>query len=277
MVVQESRRNLLTNKVGGHEGHGELVVVLVLDLVEGVLFEVDVLPEPGKGDLTGLLVGVLALPVIKNEGGASKSLDGVLGLGLLLLLLLFLLLLGGSLGGGLGLLGLGLLLLLWGLVGDGLLDEVELVGNVRVDGLVGDGLEPAGGVGVAAAPLLVEEELETAGDEAGSEDIGEGEALADEVGVDEEVVLEGLDGLEGGLLAVLDVLLVVRVTADEGAEPSTESGEDLGVGVGHPSQDGGVVLLGLAEESGLLVLGGDCMRRISFMDVVVKLTGLKGN
>ena len=30
------------------------------------------------------------------------------------------------------------------------------------------------------------------------------------------------------------------------------------VGEGHPSDDGGVVLLGLAKEAGLLVLRGDC-------------------
>ena len=168
---------------------------------------------------------------------------------------------GGSLGLGglLGLLSLGGSLLLGRVVGDGLLDELELLGDIRVDGLVGDGSEPTGDVGVVAAPLLVEEVLEATGDDAGSEDVGKSEALTNEVGVDEEVVLEGTDGLGGGLLGILDGLLVVGVTANQRAEPATESGEDLSVGEGHPSEDGGVVLLGLAEESGLLVLGGDCM------------------
>jgi hypothetical protein len=49
--------------VVAHEGHGELVVVLEVHAPERELLEVAVLPEPGKGDLTGLLVGVLALPV----------------------------------------------------------------------------------------------------------------------------------------------------------------------------------------------------------------------
>lgn len=52
-----------TNLVVAHEGHGELVVVLEVHAPDGELLEVDVLPEPGEGDLTGLLVGVLALPV----------------------------------------------------------------------------------------------------------------------------------------------------------------------------------------------------------------------
>lgn len=247
-----------TDLVVAHERHGELVVVLEVDAVKRVLVEVGVLPEPGKGNLAGLLVGVLALPVVKDEGSLGKSLKRVLGTGGgggLLLLVLNLL----GLRGSLGLLGLGGSLLLWGLVGDGLLDELELlVDNLRVDALVGDGLVPTGDVGVLAAPLLVEEELEATGDEASSEEISKSETLADEVGVDEEVVLEGLDGLVGGLLAVLDALLVVGVTADERTEPATESGEDLSVGVRHPPQNGGVVLLGLAEEGGLLVLGSDC-------------------
>lgn len=85
------------NQVGGHEGHGELVVVLVVELPQRVLLKVDVLPEPRKGDFTGLLVGVLALPgrssviwqeirrghdlqVVKNEGWSAKGLNWVLWL-----------------------------------------------------------------------------------------------------------------------------------------------------------------------------------------------------
>jgi hypothetical protein len=257
------------DEVGGHEGHGELVVVLVVHSPERVLLEVDVLPEPGKGNLAGLLVGVLALEVVKSKGGAAESLDGVLGLGGSGSLILVVVLGGSSLGLGglLGLLSLGGSLLLGGLVGDGLLNELELLGDVRVDGLVGDGGEPTGDVGVVAAPLLVEEVLEATGDDAGGEDVGKSEALTNEVGVGEEVVLEGTDGLGGGLLGILDGLFVVGVTANQRAEPATEGGEDLSVGKGHPSEDGSVVLLGLAEESGLLVLGGDCMT-----DAVSKLS-----
>lgn len=39
----------------------------------------------------------------------------------------------------------------------------------------------------------------------------------------------------------------------------------MGVGEGHPAEDAGVVLLGLAKKGGLLVLGGDCAK--SLVDV----------
>jgi hypothetical protein len=262
-----------TDEVGGHEGHGELIVVLVVHLPQRVLLKVDVLPEPGKGNLTRLLVRVLALQLVENEGGAAEGLKRVLGLGLLGSVILVVIV-GGSLGlcSLLGLLGLGLVslgcgLLLGGNVGDGLLDELELLSNVGVDGLVDDGGEPTGNIGVGAAPLLVKEVLEAAGDDAGSEEVGEGEALTNEVSAGKEVVLEGTDSLGGGLLGIVHRLLVVRVTADEGAEPATEGAEDLSVGKGHPSEDGGVVLLGLAEEGGLLVLGGDCFLQVSMLSL----------
>jgi hypothetical protein len=75
------------------------------------------------------------------------------------------------------------------------------------------------------------------------------------------VLLEHTDSLEGGSCRVLDALLVVRLEALDGAEPATDLGEDLLVGEGQPLQDGGIVLLGLAEERRLLVLGGDCAGR----------------
>ena len=52
------------DEVGGHEGHGELVIVLVVDAPERVLVEFAVVPEPGEGDFARLFVGVFALPVI---------------------------------------------------------------------------------------------------------------------------------------------------------------------------------------------------------------------
>lgn len=247
-----------TNQVGGHECEGQLVVVLVVNLPQRVLLEVDVLPEPGEGNLAGLLVGVLALPVVKDECSTGQSLERVLGLrGRCGLLLLFSLLLLG-LGGGLGLLLLLLLaLLLGGDVLQRLGDELKLAGNSAVAGLVADSLVPSGDIGVGIAPLLVEEVLEAAGNDAGGEQVGESQALTNEVCVCHEVLLKDVDGLESGLLRILDVLLVVGVAAKNGAEPATEGAEDLSVGEGHPSQDGGVVLLGLSEQAGLLVLRGD--------------------
>lgn len=187
--------------------------------------------------------------------GLSSSLD----LGLLLSL---------GLGSGLRLLLLLLLLVLVlrasrGLVLKSLLGEDGLLDNSLVDVLVDDSVEPTGDVGVVGAPLRVPEELEAAGGNAGGEDIGKGDALADEVGVDEEVVLENLDVGLGGLEGVVDALLVVGVTADQGTERGTKAREEVRVGEGHPAEDAGVVLLGLAKKGGLLVLGGDCAKSLA--------------
>ena len=152
------------------------------------------------------------IPVVKDECGLAKELKRVLGLGSLrsgLLLLLGLsssldlgLLLSLGLGSSLRLLLLLLLLLVlrasWGLVLKSLLGEDGVLDNSLVDVLADDGVEPTGDVGVVGAPLGVPEELETAGGNAGGEEIGKGEALANEVGVDEEVVLEDLDVGLGG-------------------------------------------------------------------------------
>lgn len=216
------------------------------------------------------MVGVVALPLVKSEGGAGQGLERVLGLG------------GGSilLRGGLGrlLLGSGLLLgllrLLGGDVGElGGVEELELGRNSRVDGLVVDGLVPTGDVGVLLAPLLVEEELETAGNDTDGEEVSQRDTLADEVGVVLEVLLNGGDSLGSGLGGVVDGLLVVGVTADQRAVPLAQGGKDLGltmfwlvkklnrgwriyayVEVAGPLQDRGIVLLGLTQQCGLLVL-----------------------
>lgn len=230
-----------TNQVGAHEDEGELIVVLVVDLPDGVVLGVEVLPEPGDRD-SGLLVGVLALPLVKRSGGLGKTLEGVLGPDNLngLLLLLFLLLhdlLGGLLLG----------LLLGGSVFDSLINEL----NVTEDGgdlLAADQSVPTGDSGVLGTERLVEDlisrvrkrendvttglthKLETAGDDGGNENIGERETLTDEVGVGKEVLLNDGNSLEGLLLGGVDGLLVVGVTASQGTEPGTENGEDLGVG-----------------------------------------------
>ena len=73
--------------------------------------------------------------------------------------------------GGLLLLGLLLLVGFGGLVLDGLVDELEFVDDSRVDGLVVDGFVPASYAGVLLSPLLIEEKLEAAGNDAGCEEI----------------------------------------------------------------------------------------------------------
>jgi len=71
------------------------------------------------------------------------------------------------------------------------------------------------------------------------------------------VLLDDVNCLEGSLLCLFNVLLVIRDVADERAAPGAELGKDLGVDIGQPFQDRSVVLLGLAEQGGLFVLGSD--------------------
>ena len=238
-----------TNEVVGHEDEGKLVVVLVVDAPDGVLVEGNLLPEVLES-LSLIVVGEVALVLIEREGSAGKKLKRVLGLGGLSGLLL-----GGggrssssSLGGSLG----GLSLLGSDVGQSRLLEEVELLGNGGVDGLVDDGLVPTSNVGVLLTPLSVEEVLETAGDETSAEQVGEGDAVTNEVGVAEEVLLNDLDVGESLLGGVIDRLLVVGVLAKEGSEPATEGREDLGVEEGHPLQDGGVAIFLSATRSWVL-------------------------
>lgn len=212
------------DEVVGHESQGKLIVVLVGNLPQGVLVELDVLPEPLEG-LGGLAVGVLALPLIERKRSLGQRLKGVLGPGGSLLLGL------GSLGGSSGLRGgLGSLRLLGGDVGQGRgIEEGELLGNSRVDGLVDDGLVPTSDSGVLLAPLLVEEVLEAAVQETSAEEISEGDALANEVGVVGEVLLSSVNGSSSLLGGVIDSLLVVGLGAVQEGSPSTELRGDLGV------------------------------------------------
>ena len=74
--------------------------------------------------------------------------------------------------------------------------------------------------------------------------------------MDQEVLIKHADSLESFLLGIIDGLLVVGVTTDEGAEPTTERWQDLGIGKGHPSKNRGVVLLSLTQKACLLILRG---------------------
>ena len=71
------------------------------------------------------------------------------------------------------------------------------------------------------------------------------------------MLLDDVNCLEGGLLCLFNVLLVIRDVADERAAPGAELGKDLGINKRQPFQDRSVVLLGLAEQGGLFVLGSD--------------------
>lgn len=236
------------DQVIGHEGELQLLVILVVHLPQRVLVGLEVIPEPGHGDRAGVFVRVLALPVVEDESRLAKSLQRVLGL---LLLGRFLLSRSGGSSGRLG-----LLLLLGRGVLDHLLSEDGVLNNSLEGGLVDHGLVPAGDARVLRAPGLVQDGSEGAGEEGSSKKVSQGDALANEVGVGGEVALEGGNVLQRDLGGLLNGLLVVGIHAQEGAVPGGEAGQELRVGEGHPAEDRRIVLLGLAQKGGLLVLGG---------------------
>jgi hypothetical protein len=260
----------LTDKVRCHEDLGKFLIVLVVHTPQRELLEVGLLPEPRQSLFTSLLVTVLALPFIEDKGGAAERFKCVLWLRCWWRLILVIIssrllwLRSGSCLGSSLLLWLVLLGLWWRLVLDGSLYIARSLGHSSEDGLCGDSLIPADSVGILATPLLVEESFEAALQEGGGEEIGEGEALTNEVCVDKEMLFDDVDGLEGGCLGVLDRLLVVGCKALDGAEPVSEIGEDFLVGEGEPFEDGGVVLLGFAEEGCLFVLGCDYCAKSSY-------------
>ena len=71
------------------------------------------------------------------------------------------------------------------------------------------------------------------------------------------MLLEDVNSLESGLCRVLHILLVVWLETGNWAVPATDLGEDLLITEGQPFEDGSIVLLGLAEEGGLLILRRD--------------------
>ena len=241
-----------TNQVVGHEGKLELVVVLVVNLVQRELLGVVVLPEPRHNGRASVLVGVKTLEVLKVDGrSVAKSSKRVLRLlgGLLGGLLSS----GSRSGGSLG--SLGLLLLLGRRVLDALLSEDGVRDDSLEDGLVDDSVVPPGDGGVLGAPFLVKDSSKSTEEEGGGEKVSQGNTLANEVGVGSEVRLEDTGGLQSSLGSLVDVLLVIAVEAKERTVPTTEAGQILSVDEGQPAEDGSVVLFGLTQKSGLLVLG----------------------
>lgn len=235
-----------TDQVVGHEGKLELIVVPEVNTPQRVFFSVEVLPEPRHDGRASFLVGVETLEVLKvNTSSGRKQRQRVLRL---LRRLLSGLLRGLSSR-------LGLLLLL----GRGVLDDLLSKDGVGDDGLesglVDDSVVPSGDGGVLGAPGLVQNSGKGTSEEGSSEVIGQGDTLANEVGVGSEVRLEDSDALQGSLGSLVDILLVVAVQAHEGTVPATEARQNLSVDKGQPTEDGSIVLLGLTQEGSLLVLG----------------------
>lgn len=257
------------NQVVSHEGELKLVIIFVVNKPERVLFGLVVLPEPGHGDRTGIIVGVLALPLVKDQSGLAKGLKRVLGLGLGLHIRLVLIL-----SSRLGSLLLRLLLLLGRGVFDGLVDEGSFGDSFLPVTLVNNGVEPTGNSDEVRAELLVKDSGESATDDTGSEDISKGDTLTDEVSVGSEVSLQDFKSSAAGSGVVLYSLLVVGHSANEREVPATKASEEVGVGEGHPAKDGRIVLLGGAQEGGLLVLGGDYIESaIEHVSFVLHLNG----
>lgn len=232
-----------------------LVVVLVLAEPHGEALVIEVLPEPGDGD-GDLLVGVDALPLVKDKVGGGKEVERVLGLLVLLGLLLFLvvsLLLGLLL---LRLLLLGLLLSLLlldhlGLLGLGA--ELDLTEDLSDEGLVSDGHEPAVEVLEHLAEAGVEDELVGEEESAVDGDISDGHALTDEEGAGEEVVIDNLHELAEVTLGLLDGSGAGGGVHGDGEHPGLEGGHDA-VDELHPLVDEGSAELAAAAE-GLAALG----------------------
>lgn len=257
--------NETRDEVAGLETNGALIVVAVVAEPDGPALLIEHGPElVHDGVEVGLGVGVDSEPSIEVEGAGREVVEwsalllGLLGLGLGFLSLgLFLLLLL------LGLLGLGLLLLL-GLLslrlgGDGHGGLAELDGSHHSQelGLVDAGGEPTDEAGVGGAVALVKEELEAVEEVAGDDDIGEGDLVADEVGVVDEVVVEDLEGLLEVLLGGLEGLGVGGEEADDGAEPVHEGGDDLGGAPVDPLINEGLLVEGGAHELGVGAEAGD--------------------
>ena len=232
-----------TDQVVGHEGKLELIVVPEVNTPQRIFFSVEVLPEPRQDGRASVFVGVETLEVLEvNASSGRKQRQRVLRLLSRLLS---------------GLLGsrLGLLLLLRRGVLDDLLSKDGVGDDSLESGLVDDSVVPSGDGGVLGAPFLVQNSGESTSEEGSSEVIGQGDTLANKVGVGSEVRLEDSDVLQGSLGSFVDILLVVAVQAHEGTVPATEARQNLSVDKGQPTEDGSIVLLGLTQEGGLLVLG----------------------
>lgn len=242
-----------TNKVVGHEGKGKLVVVLVSNLPEGPLLRLVVAPEPRESSLTGLLVGVDTLPLVKNElrlGEERKGVDLLLLLGGLISSRGLLLGSRGSLGGSLG-----LLLLLGGSVLDGLLTELELSVVLSKSILLDQGREVSGKSGVGLDEVSSPDRVETTSKNGNDNEVSSSDTLTNKVSVLGKVLLQNVSvGLSLGDTSI-NGLLVVGGAASDGEDGRSNSLPDILVGERSPLKNRGVVLLGGAKKGRLLQAG----------------------
>jgi len=233
-----------TGQVGGHEHLGEILVVLVVSEPEGPSIGLVVLPEPGKDSSADVLgvVGVDALELLEVELGGGEEIERIGGLlgGLVLVLLISGSGrgVGGSGGGGGGSSGGGL-----GLVDGHLSAQGERSGYRDEVGLTNDGGEPAQHVSEGLAELGVEEHLHTGVEGGAEDDIGQSDGLSNQEGAGQQAVVQGGQKLNQISLSSLSGLVVVLEVAEDGVQPDSSGGVELGgpvdPGINHGSLIGG--------------------------------------
>lgn len=233
-----------TSQVGGHEHLGEILVEHVVSEPEGPSVGLEVLPEPRK-NLSADILGVVrvdTLELLKVELGGGEEVEGVLRLRLRLFLIIFLTRSGGgsgSSGGGGSSGGRGGL----GDKDHSLLAESEGGGIDSGDnvGLTGDGTEPTEDVSEGLAELGAEDGAETDRERADKDDIGDGDGLSNEVSAGQQVVVQGGQQLGDVSLGGLSGLSVELEVAEDGVNPDTGGGIELGRPVDPGVNDGSLI------------------------------------
>lgn len=251
-----------TDQVVGHESLGELIVVLVVSLPDGVTLGIVVFPEPLHGNI-GIVVGVHALPGIHDEGGGRQEVKSTLGLGLRLGLISFLigfgllLLLGLGLLLLLGLLGSRLLLLLGGSILQGSFAKRDITVNSLEMGLVDNGVKVTVDVLVLSTELLVEDHLVGGNQRGNNADISEADLFANQVGLVEKDLVEDIHSALNSLNSSVNAGLEVGLVTHEGTEPSRQVVAKFIVREEDPLLDKGTLSGGGTEEISVLLVGGD--------------------
>jgi len=231
----------------------DILGVLVDALSDAVALVVEVGPE-GLEVLVvqGLLEEETTLDVLKAHGRLGELIKLVLGLSLLSssalsLHLLEVILDLGSLG---SLDGVDLSLARSHSLSS---SELHLTEDRLSLGLVNNGLPPSDNVGDLRDEVSIEEVGEGEDQSSCESDIGSGDVVANEVGVDKEVGVNSLESLEEVSLG-LDVLLLVEgedLGEDDGENPSSAGALNAGVDEVEPLVNNGAVVVVGTEEVGV--------------------------
>lgn len=259
------------NEVVGHEDKSQLVVVFVVDAPDAEALRIyrkhdvrstsdgfkklqtltKVLPEPLHGNI-GVVVAVLALPVIQLKVAGGKQVQLGLGLGCRLGFFSRLLLLLGSLL--LRLFLLFLLLLLGRSVLQGSLAEDNVTKSFLEVLLVDDGEVVTGDVLVLVAEFLVKDELVGPYKRGDKADIGQGNVLTNEVGLGQQDLVEGIHGTLDSLNGGINVGLHVGHETHQGVQPTSNVSVDFVLGEKDPLHDKCLLNSIRAQKRGVFLL-----------------------